>query len=101
MICIYYCILLLYRASLETEKSRRVQFERDQVTAGNAITRLEAEVKGLQESLKLLTSDLEEARSRLAEYQRAEDSLERSAHTISSLHQVMRPLIQYMYTYCT
>ena len=76
----------LPRASLEAEQS--AQFERERLT--NTIAQLETEVRGLQGSLNSVTSDLEEARSRLAEYQETEDSLERSAHTISSLHQVLQ-----------
>ncbi|CAI7993242.1 hypothetical protein GBAR_LOCUS1227, partial [Geodia barretti] len=75
------------RASVEAESSRGAQLEREKLAA---VSQLETEVKGLQRLLKSLTSDLEEAQSRLAEYQEAEGSLERSAHTISSLHQELR-----------
>ena len=70
---------------MEAESSRGAQLEREKLVA---VSQLETEVKGLQRLLKSLTSDLEEAQSRLAEYQEAEGSLERSTHTISSLHQV-------------
>ena len=77
--------VLFFRASLEAESSRSAQLEREKLAA---VSQLETEVKGLQRLLKSVTSDLEEAQSRLAEYQEAEGSLERSTHTISSLHQV-------------
>ena len=70
---------------MEAESSRGAQLEREKLVA---VSQLETEVKGLQRLLKSVTSDLEEAQSRLAEYQEAEGSLERSTHTISSLHQV-------------
>ena len=70
---------------MEAESSRGAQLEREKLVA---VSQLETEVKGLQRLLKSLTSDLEEAQSRLAEYQEAEGSLERSTHTISTLHQV-------------
>ncbi|CAI8021152.1 hypothetical protein GBAR_LOCUS12579 [Geodia barretti] len=75
------------RASVEAESSRGAQLEREKLAA---VSQLETEVKGLQRLLKSVTSDLEEAQSRLAEYQEAEGSLERSTHTISSLHQELR-----------
>lgn len=68
--------------------SHGAQLRNGEPTPQDAITQLETEVKGLQTLLTSVTSELEEAQSRLADYQQAEDSLERSAHTISSLHQV-------------
>ena len=74
-----------FRASLAAESSRSAVLEREKLAA---VSQLETEVKGLQRLLKSVTFDLDEAQSRLAEYQEADGSLERSAHTISSLHQV-------------
>jgi chromosome segregation ATPase len=76
-----------FRASLAAESSRSAVLEREKLAA---VSQLETEVKGLQRLLKSVTFDLEEAQSRLAEYQEADGSLERSAHTISSLHQELR-----------
>ena len=74
---------------LDSEVSPSAQLKDKQLATQNAISQLEAEVAGLQSLLTSMTSELEEAQSRLTEYKNAEDSLERSAHTISSLHQVL------------
>ena len=81
-------VYVYHRVSLDRELSHRAQLQSEQRSMQDAITQLETEVEGLQTLLTSVTSELEEARSCLAEYQQTEDSLECSAHTISSLHQV-------------
>ena len=49
---------------------------------------METEVKELQALLTSVTAELEEVRATLTQYQQTEDSLTRSAHTITSLHEV-------------
>ena len=83
-----YAMCGCYRVSLESEVSQTSRLRGEQQATQDAVGQLEAEVEGLQTLLTSVTSELEEARSHLAEYQQTEDSLERSAHTISSLHQV-------------
>ena len=77
-----------HRALLDKEVSQTAQLRNEQLATQDVISQLETEVKGLQTLLSSVTSELEEAQSRLTEYKQTEDSLERSAHTISSLHQV-------------
>ena len=91
-VCIHvqmlYAMCGCYRVSLESEMSQTSRLRGEQQATQDAVGQLEAEMEGLQTLLTSVTSELEEARSHLAEYQQTEDSLERSARTISSLHQV-------------
>lgn len=83
-------LFIFHRVSLDSEVSHTSRLQSEQQSSRDAVSQLEREVEGLQTLLTSVTSELEEARSRLTQYQQTEDSLERSAHTISSLHQVGR-----------